>query len=900
MSFEPPHHYNASPEKSIHSYKRGGHFMKDEYSHRISNHHQFHNRNKSFDLILNNQHLHNNIDSVSISQKNINPHDKSLGQGGSQSCWGSCKQYTLNGKKFNNLADSFTNFENFKEDLYKIAISDSHLLIQTTKGKIWVCGRNELNQLGGNFGPICEKPAQIEFPLNSNIQIEKISVGSDFNFALSSKNEVFSWGFNMRGQLGLGHYENVKSPTLVGSLSKGDPTNIIRISRSFMKKPKELDNDHPVDPNSSQLASSERVVEIACGGLHSLALTNRNRIFATGFGDTYALGLDTPTTICSFKEVSWFSQAFSYAEPIERLSCGVSHSGCIINGKVYLWGIMGLNSKLHYKSPILVNLPTGSSHLGSSYSNIHGKDLIASKKSYQKDHNDQAIDIKLGDLLTVVLSKKGDVFTMGENNYGQLGIANNSNSENLQYTQSFRKVIFEDASLSTNISSIVCGNNHVFCYSKDTRNIYAWGCNAQGQILPHNQKEEKIGKPMRIDQLKSAHISRFFAGPHITFAFSKVTPEFPNPDQPPTTNNTNFTNDDFDTKKSEIDGLKKVNTNMTTENEKLKTEIIGLNLTLTGLEKEKLNWTASKRGFLSNACTQTTTTDSANSEIFDVMQHFKKKLKQERTLKPDFEIDFNELTIEKRIGEGGFGIIYRARWRESTIAVKVQKPDLMREETIKDFLNESSAMESVRHPNICMFLGACTKLPNLAIVQEYCSRETLWKILQNKEISLTWEDKRRIALEIARGMNYLHTFPIPVLHRDLKSLNILMDEGFRPKIADFGWTRKMSEKMTGKIGTYQWMAPEVIKSQKYTEKADVFSFAIILWEIASREPPYRNITGAQVSLDVVNNDLRPTIPKNTPESFARIMKSCWDRHPEKRPSFKEIIRDIENMKLPKY
>ena len=157
-----------------------------------------------------------------------------------------------------------------------------------------------------------------------------------------------------------------------------------------------------------------------------------------------------------------------------------------------------------------------------------------------------------------------------------------------------------------------------------------------------------------------------------------------------------------------------------------------------------------------------------------------------------------------------------------------------------------------------------------------------------------------MAIEIARGMNYLHTFPIPVLHRDLKSLNILMDEGFRPKIADFGWTRKMAEKMTGKIGTYQWMAPEVIKSQKYTEKADVFSFAIILWEIASREPPYRNVGGAQVSLDVVNNDLRPQIPKSTPEPFVKLMKKCWDRLPDKRPSFKEIIREIECMKLPKY
>lgn len=155
-------------------------------------------------------------------------------------------------------------------------------------------------------------------------------------------------------------------------------------------------------------------------------------------------------------------------------------------------------------------------------------------------------------------------------------------------------------------------------------------------------------------------------------------------------------------------------------------------------------------------------------------------------------------------------------------------------------------MESLRHPNIVMFMGACTKLPNLAIVLEYCSRKSLWNLLQNHEIKLTWEDRRRLALEIAKGMNYLHSFPTPVLHRDLKrypvlsSLNILIDDGYRPKIADFGWTRLKADIMTGKIGTYQWMAPEVIKSQKYTEMADVFSFGVILWEIAAREPPYKS------------------------------------------------------------
>ena len=204
-------------------------------------------------------------------------------------------------------------------------------------------------------------------------------------------------------------------------------------------------------------------------------------------------------------------------------------------------------------------------------------------------------------------------------------------------------------------------------------------------------------------------------------------------------------------------------------------------------------------------------------------------------------------------------------------------------------------MESLRHTNIVMFLGACTKYPRLAIVLEYCKNKSLWFLLQSRRIKLDWEDRKRLALEIARGMNFLHSFPTPIIHRDLKSLNILIDECNRAKIGDFGWTRLKAEEMTGKIGTFQWMAPEVIQSNHYSEKADVFSYGIILWEIASREPPYRDITGAQVSRGVVERDLRPEIPRGTPEPFARRMKWCWSRAPGDRPSFKKVIEELEFM-----
>lgn len=99
-------------------------------------------------------------------------------------------------------------------------------------------------------------------------------------------------------------------------------------------------------------------------------------------------------------------------------------------------------------------------------------------------------------------------------------------------------------------------------------------------------------------------------------------------------------------------------------------------------------------------------------------------------------------------------------------------------------------------------MGACTKFPNLAIVLEYCPNKSLWSLLQNKNFNLKWIDRVKLALEISRGMNYLHCFQPPIIHRDLKSLNILIDEAFRAKIADFGWTRIKGDEMTDRIGTF--------------------------------------------------------------------------------------------------
>jgi mitogen-activated protein kinase kinase kinase 9 len=214
-----------------------------------------------------------------------------------------------------------------------------------------------------------------------------------------------------------------------------------------------------------------------------------------------------------------------------------------------------------------------------------------------------------------------------------------------------------------------------------------------------------------------------------------------------------------------------------------------------------------------------------------------------KAFKANYEINYSDLQFDRKLSEGGYGIVYRGRWKHTTVAIKEIKREIIEQDKLEEFKNECAVMEVIRHPNVVLFLGACTKQPNLCIILEFCSRGSLWSLLHDLSIKMNWEYRKKFALDIAKGVYYLHTNKQPILHRDLKSLNVLLDQALNCKLADFGWTRVLGKVMTSKIGTYQWMAPEVIHGFKYTEKADVFSFGVILWELATRKPPYYGIDG---------------------------------------------------------
>lgn len=281
------------------------------------------------------------------------------------------------------------------------------------------------------------------------------------------------------------------------------------------------------------------------------------------------------------------------------------------------------------------------------------------------------------------------------------------------------------------------------------------------------------------------------------------------------------------------------------------------------------------------------------------------------------EIDFQHLELQEIIGVGGFGKVYRATWRGREVAVKAarQDPDEDITATAESVRQEAKLFAMLRHPNIIALHGVCLREPNLCLVMEFARGGSLNRALAAAASSSAASPGaarggRRIpphvlvnwAVQIARGMLYLHDQAIvPILHRDLKSSNILLlekmehDDIFNKtlKITDFGLAREWhrTTKMSA-AGTYAWMAPEVIKSSLFSKGSDIWSYGVLLWELLTGEVPYRGIDGLAVAYGVAVNKLTLPIPSTCPEPFAKLMKECWEQDPHIRPSFAIILEQL--------
>ncbi|PIN19218.1 Tyrosine kinase [Handroanthus impetiginosus] len=264
----------------------------------------------------------------------------------------------------------------------------------------------------------------------------------------------------------------------------------------------------------------------------------------------------------------------------------------------------------------------------------------------------------------------------------------------------------------------------------------------------------------------------------------------------------------------------------------------------------------------------------------------------------DYEILWEDLTIGEQIGQGSCGTVYHALWYGSDVAVKVFSKQEYSDDVILSFRQEVSLMKRLRHPNILLFMGAVTSPQRLCIVTEFLPRGSLFRLLQRNTSKLEWRRLIHMALDIARGMNYLHHCNPPIVHRDLKSSNLLVDKNWTVKVGDFGLSRLKHETYlttrTGK-GTPQWMAPEVLRNEPSDEKGDVYSFGVILWELVTHKIPWESLNSMQVIGAVGFMNQRLELPEDIDPQWASIIENCWHSDPQCRPSFQELVEKLKDL-----
>ncbi|CAN0824782.1 Integrin-linked protein kinase 1 [Linum grandiflorum] len=275
---------------------------------------------------------------------------------------------------------------------------------------------------------------------------------------------------------------------------------------------------------------------------------------------------------------------------------------------------------------------------------------------------------------------------------------------------------------------------------------------------------------------------------------------------------------------------------------------------------------------------------------------------------PCYEIHFSEVDMhnatligEFSVNQGTYGEVYLVKWRGTEVAAKTIRSSIAANPSVKStFIKELGLWQKLRHPNIVQFLGVLTHSDRLIFLTEYLRNGSLYDILRKKG-RLDPPTAVAYALDIARGMNYLHRHkPHAIIHRDLTPRNVLVDESGHLKVTDFGLSKIGEQKdaygykMTGGTGSYRYMAPEVYRRESYGKSVDVFSFALIFHELFLGGPSNVAELPEKVADKRAYEDARPSLSSFVyPEQIKRLLRDCWHSNPECRPTFEEIIVQLE-------
>ncbi|XP_029900164.1 mitogen-activated protein kinase kinase kinase 7-like isoform X2 [Myripristis murdjan] len=257
-------------------------------------------------------------------------------------------------------------------------------------------------------------------------------------------------------------------------------------------------------------------------------------------------------------------------------------------------------------------------------------------------------------------------------------------------------------------------------------------------------------------------------------------------------------------------------------------------------------------------------------------------------------IRHEDIQVEVVVGRGTFGVVFKAKWKGKDVAVKT----IESENEKNAFFVELRQLSRVNHPNIVKLYGSCDN--PVCLVMEYAEDGSLYNVLHGAEPLPHYTASHAMSwcLQCAKGVAYLHAMkPKALIHRDLKPPNLLLVSGGTVlKICDFGTACDIQTHMTNTKGSAAWMAPEVFEGSNYSEKCDVFSWGIILWEVITRKKPFDEIGGSAFCIMwAVHRGTRPPLIKDLPEPIEVLMTRCWDKEPCQRPSMEEVKNTMSSL-----
>ncbi|KAI1703420.1 protein tyrosine kinase domain-containing protein [Ditylenchus destructor] len=269
--------------------------------------------------------------------------------------------------------------------------------------------------------------------------------------------------------------------------------------------------------------------------------------------------------------------------------------------------------------------------------------------------------------------------------------------------------------------------------------------------------------------------------------------------------------------------------------------------------------------------------------------------------RPEWLLNHDSIVCSKKLGEGAFGEVYLGTLKTTEepikVAVKTMRGEANRDARTK-FMHEARLMRKFKHPNVVLIHGVAVYEAPLMIVMEFCPGGSLLSYLRNNKGKLTAEVKLKFVTEAAQGMAFLEEKKC--VHRDVAARNCLLTVNNDLKISDFGMSDERQIILDVKLQKVpvKWLAKETLESKVYTMKTDVWSYAILCWEVyADGAEPYPGLNNLQTRAKIVVQDYRMKIPECAPPAVAKVINACWHKDAKERPEFAKVVKLLKSVKL---